>query len=172
MDGQMNGPGVALFDARYPESIQFSTRLAAAGATRIAVQADCAGLWHGGLLAASITRLDWIAGLTSCSDFEVMRSCARRHGFRSLVTGQHDSRGGDRISHTLNHRGSELDADRIFDGANWAARLADVLLHHDLSGDSVRTVTAATVRTERYPGTLFSWVLWRSTSLQAIRGRP
>jgi hypothetical protein len=113
------------------------------------------------LLATGVAELDWIAGLTNCSDFEVMRSCARAHGFRDVFTGQHDGRSGDRIRHALSHRGAEFDANGICHGAGWAARLADALMNHDLADGSARTVTAYSSRSDRFPGTLFSWVLAR-----------
>lgn len=154
-----SGHGIAIHDARYPDSMRFARGLPANGASRIPVQADIVRLWHGRF--PEVLQLDraWIGGLTTGSDLALVEACVKPFGFNRYFIGRHDGRGAAQLVHTLDYHGADFDLAGIFMDGSWAERLAETLVLRSLPEGDARTATARSPRPPVYPGTLFSWWL-------------
>ena len=84
--------GAVLYDRRYAASRRFAQAFADRGAAVFAVQDDVIRLWRGPLKALSGSSALRVAGLTTWSDLNLVRDCARERGFRLGGQGMHDPR--------------------------------------------------------------------------------
>ena len=88
-------------DPAYRRSREFASLLVARGARLFTPEDDMLGLWHGPLAAFSRAAGPMrLAGLTTWSDFLVLRDCARQAGMAPLSTLDPDA-GGARPRATL-----------------------------------------------------------------------
>lgn len=81
--GDSAAPLIVVQDARYAASRQHAAALAPQAARVLETRADLARQWYGGLRAAATRTPLQFAGLTTWSDFVVMRGCAAECGLRT-----------------------------------------------------------------------------------------
>lgn len=92
---------LAVHDPAYRRSIEFARGLQDRGARVLALQPDALAAWHGTLRAAcSASPSTRIIGLTTHTDFMVLRDLARTEGLVPLATRDADA-GGARRRATL-----------------------------------------------------------------------
>ncbi len=174
--GAITAPSAAfdfvVFNDRYSDARAFAQTFVARGTPALPVAGDAGTLWYGTLrqrLGAAPTRL---VGLGTYMDFFILETLARDANLTVRFRGQHDCRGGHKVTHVLR---ADQDASQVaralaLSGLEWPLALAAAL-----PSDPGRTprpsgargsVTSADVlvrtdvaRSPDHPGMLVSWVL-------------
>jgi hypothetical protein len=99
--GATAAPLLAVHDPAYRRSREFAAALQDRGARQLALEPDVLAAWHGTLRAAcAAAPATRIVGLTTHSDFMVLRDLARAAGYSPLATHDADA-GGARGRATL-----------------------------------------------------------------------
>ena len=94
-------PLLAVLDPAYRRSREFAAALHDRGARQLALEPDALAAWHGTLRAAcAAAPATRIVGLTTHTDFMVLRDLARAAGYAPLATRDADA-GGARGRATL-----------------------------------------------------------------------
>lgn len=157
---------VAVFDARYPQASRFAAGFAAAGGTVIAAE-DVLQQWHRTLRSHALSAGPGmrIAGMTTYSDYLVLRDCAREEGWRLLFEGIHDARRFPEVTHTLRGRTTDrCAADAcVRSDDDWSRQLALGLCAADFSSASLIALPVGTKTASHAGGdapvSLTSWAL-------------
>jgi hypothetical protein len=126
-------------------------------------------LWRGPLRERWVGRPALIAGLTTYSDFALLRTSAREDGFALLQEGMHALRDDIGIEHTLRFRsdGADVAATCAQAGPNWASALVMALCTGSLSASMRREVVITPLdrRHEFRPALLISWAFASKATL-------
>jgi hypothetical protein len=100
-NGATTMPMLAVHDPAYRRSREFAAALQDRGARQLALEPDVLAAWHGVLRAACTAAPSTrIVGLTTHTDFMVLRDLARSAGYAPLATRDADA-GGTRGRATL-----------------------------------------------------------------------
>jgi hypothetical protein len=101
IDAADAAPRLAVHDPAYRRSREFAAALQDRGARQLALEPDVLAAWHGTLRAAcAAAPATRIVGLTTHTDFLVLRDLARGAGYAPLATRDADA-GGARGRATL-----------------------------------------------------------------------
>lgn len=162
-----------IHDERYSDARRFAEALKSPGVMRLASTGEAIALWTRECRPRLPQRAWRLAGLTTYSDFVLLRACARESGGGLLYESLHDCRRGGRIVHAVRAGGSIPAIARALRDGDWAARLARVLAYAPLStkAEEARIVRVAGCRpADDHPGTLASWVIgWNGRNATAIQ---
>ena len=157
---------IAVFDSRYPQAARFAAGFTAAGGTALPAE-DVLQQWYRSLrsIALDVGSRIRIAGMTTHSDYLVLRDCAREEGWRVLFEGIHDARHSPQVTHTLRGRTTDrcaADACVSSDG-DWSRHLAWGLCATEFSSSSLTSLPVSTRAASHAGGdapvSLTSWAL-------------
>ena len=151
---------IVLHDTRYSDARMFATGAVRQGARVMAQEADMIRLWHRELNAFLQGHGHRIMGMTTCSDFMLIRDCTATLRRRVIYEGLHDCRGSDTLTHSLQFRGGNISI-ALHGGPEWPETLARTL-YRERDRDRPLTKTVIKSNTRRAadnPGTLVSWLI-------------
>ncbi len=151
-----------VFDRRYPASRRFAEVMTRRGAVAFAAQDDVIRLWRGPLSELAARPGFRMAGLTTWSDFSLLKASAREGGRTLLGEGMHDGSSRNRLVHTLRYPGASADVEAACtaEPALWATALAQALAARaSATGHFRKRVVSAPMASAEYPGALASWLI-------------
>jgi hypothetical protein len=160
---ELDAFSVVVRDNRFAASQEFAAVLSRGGASIVEARGELVREWHAGLRAMLGNQRARIAGITSWSDFTIMRACAAELGMRVRYEGTHDSRHAGQLHHELRHAGDV--SDWLFalrtQAQRWPQTLAVALSRSELTKIPDRTTKMVAPADTTHAGTLFSWVIAR-----------
>jgi hypothetical protein len=151
-----------IYDGRYSDARRFAESLGDRAAMRLATTGETIGLWDRDCRPRLVNRKWRFAGMTTYSDFVLLRSCARECGGTILYEGLHDYRHPAKIVHAVRPARLAETLGRTLRGADWTAFLSQALACtrlHALSGNERTGYAESGGAALEHPSTLVSWII-------------
>ncbi len=149
-------------DGRYCDARRFAEALGGERGARLTTVGDPITLWSRDC-RPRLPRRGWrLAGLTTYSDFTLLRACAHECGGGTLYEGLHDFRRAHGIAHTVRAGRSGETLARALLEDDWTVSLAQALARvrlQALRGDERAIHLEGGRPASDHPGTLVSWII-------------
>jgi hypothetical protein len=157
-----------VFDQRYSDARKFSDALMHQGAAGFATDGDAVSVWYSTLRDYLAQKGGRAAGLTTFSDFAIMRVCAAELKLNFLYQGFHDGRMGDMRHVIFTLRGDSMTAQILHSGTDWPRVLADMLTRGADKGmpEAPVSIASSKGKTADHPGFLVSWVIGPAANMR------
>jgi hypothetical protein len=152
----------AIFDRRFPASVEFAARAQALGLAVHGIDGDMTRFWFEDLYHEWKRGPAAIAGLTAHGPMFCFEQLARDQGMRVVFRAEHKI-GAVGIEHTLTGPLAMLDESRVLNdrGARWAACMADVVANCARGRAEIASTVALSPGVELGLSTdsLYSWII-------------